>query len=84
MIRTSLNFESIFSNKIVAGPTGPAITFECSAEFFRFFAMESYGLYLSATYPLLLYCVASGSLSGAFAVVTLVIFGRPYRRYNLT
>ena len=49
-------------------------------------AMGSYAFYLSllAIYPLLLYCIASASLSGAFAVITLVIFGRPYRRYSLS
>jgi hypothetical protein len=49
-------------------------------------AMAAYGFYLSlsAIYPLLLYCTASGVLSGAFAIITLVIFGRPYRRYVLS
>jgi hypothetical protein len=34
VIRTPENFESIFSNEFVAGPTGPAISFGLSAEFF--------------------------------------------------
>jgi hypothetical protein len=48
-------------------------------------AMGGYGLYLSmlSEYILFLYCTSSGLLSAAFALVALVIFGRPYRRYTL-
>jgi hypothetical protein len=48
-------------------------------------AMVGYGLYLSmlSSYILFLYCTSSGLLSAAFAMVALVIFGRPYRRYAL-
>ena len=46
-------------------------------------AMAGYGSYLwtLASQSLFLYSASSGSLSGAFALVALVIFGRPNRTY---